>query len=80
MIDIDVVRRNARVDGRRNEPVTVGVPLPRGSATDPSAWRIVSEDGIDVPLQVRVLDRWSDDSIRWALIDSATSSSVSYRA
>jgi hypothetical protein len=73
MIAIDVVRRSARADGRTNEPVTVGIPLPKGSATETSGWRVISDAGTEAPLQTRVLDRWSDGSIRWALVDSVVS-------
>jgi hypothetical protein len=54
---------------RRDEPVTVGVPFPRGLSKDPSSWALADFDGSMKPLQVRVLDRWSDGSVRWALFD-----------
>ena len=50
-------------------PVTMGVPFPEGSFR--SADQLVLEEapGRSVPLQVTVLDRWSDGSARWALLD-----------
>jgi exo-rhamnogalacturonan lyase-like protein len=55
---------------RRAEPVTVGVPLPIGLCHDPA--RLVLEDtgGIRQPLQSAALDRWSDGSLRWVLLDA----------
>ena len=54
---------------RAGEPVTVGVPLPRGLARRTDGWRLESADGTRVPVQARALDRWSDGTIRWALLD-----------
>ena len=54
---------------RTNEPVTVGVPLPRGMAATTEAWHLETSGGTASPLQVRPLDRWADGSIRWALLD-----------
>jgi hypothetical protein len=65
---------------RRGEPVTVGLPWPKGAVKDERCFRLVStwETGStenpvghvsNVPLQTRVLDRWGDGSIRWCLFD-----------
>jgi hypothetical protein len=54
---------------RRDEPVTVGVPLARGLVHDAAVLALESHDGSPVPLQAEPLDRWSDGSIRWALLD-----------
>lgn len=54
---------------RTNEPVTVGIPLPKGLSSSAAGWTVLSVDGRPSPLQTRVLDRWSDGSIRWALLD-----------
>lgn len=53
---------------RRQEPVTAGVPLPRGFEADPGSLTLRADAGA-VPLQTRVLDRWPDGSIRWLLLD-----------
>ena len=55
---------------RHLEPVTAGIPLPRGECHDPSCVSIAGENGVPVPLQTRVLDRWADGSIRWLLLDT----------
>ncbi len=54
---------------RNHEPVTVGIPLPRGMAAATDAWRLLVGDGRVLPFQARILDRWNDGSIRWALLD-----------
>jgi hypothetical protein len=53
---------------RRNEPVTVGVPFPRGVLFATRDLEVRSH-GQSVPLQARPLERWDDGSIRWALLD-----------
>jgi hypothetical protein len=54
---------------RRGEPVCIGVPLPVGAATSASDLRIETTEGLSIPLQARVLERWTDGSIRWILLD-----------
>ncbi len=53
---------------RTGEPVTLGVPFPIGQVTNATSLRLIGPEG-DVPLQVRVLDRWGDGSARWVLCD-----------
>ena len=53
---------------RRGEPVTVGVPWPRGMLRDEGYLACVGPEG-EVPLQTEVLDRWPDGSLRWVLCD-----------
>jgi len=79
-ITVDV-RESTFGDGaalaRTAEPVTMGLPFPRGLCVDPRVIAIVS-GGPEraaphvherAAVQVRVLDRWPDGSIRWALLD-----------
>lgn len=63
---------------RRGEPVTLGVPFPRGLVQDVSRLQLQTATGQPVPVQARTLDRWSDGSIRWALIDWLADSASSY--
>src|SRR5712671_24248 len=51
------------------EPITVGVPLPRGVIKDPRRFGLVGDDLTMVPLQALPAERWPDGSIRWALLD-----------
>ncbi|QEL16201.1 RIFT barrel domain-containing protein [Limnoglobus roseus] len=53
---------------RRGEPVTVGLPWPRGAVTDERQFQLVGSAGTGT-LQTKVLDRWPDGSVRWCLFD-----------
>ncbi len=67
----DLLVAQATIAGRprRLEPVSVGLPLPRGMCRDCDSWGIERWDGSAAPFQAAVLDRWSDGSIRWVLLD-----------
>lgn len=54
---------------RRGEPVTCGIPWPKGTLTDVSRLVLRDAENRVVPLQVRPLDRWYDGSVRWLLLD-----------
>jgi YetA-like protein len=54
---------------RRREPVTCGVPWPRGLLPDLANLRLCDEEGRSVPLQARALDRWPGGSVRWSQLD-----------
>lgn len=54
---------------RRGEPVTVGLPWPRGAVHDEALFQLLNADNVSQPLQTEVLDRWPDGSIRWCLFD-----------
>lgn len=53
---------------RRCEPIFFGLPLPRGLVNDASLLAFHAGNAT-LPIQTRVLDRWPDGSIRWALVD-----------
>ncbi len=55
---------------RRHEPITLGVPLPKGAAGADSHWAIDDGVGGVSVVQTRVLDRWSDGTLRWLLVDA----------
>ena len=55
------------------EPVSFGVPLPRGAATDGVCWVVESSGGAAV-VDARVIDRWHDGSARWMLVDTRVQS------
>lgn len=50
-------------------PVTCGLPWPRGALREPIRLGLCDGQGQPLPLQARVLDRWSDGSVRWVLLD-----------
>jgi hypothetical protein len=55
---------------RIREHVTTGIALPRGQCRDAADLRLRrTTDGRVLALQARVLERWSDGSVRWALLD-----------
>ena len=57
--------------GRRvaAEPVTVGVPLPRGAVRGVGGLGLRDDESADVPLQAVPTEWWPDGSIRWVLLD-----------
>src|SRR5438874_10242557 len=54
---------------RDREPVTCGIPWPKGMLHDPNYLVLRDEKGESIPLQTRILDRWPDRSVRWLLLD-----------
>ena len=55
---------------RTAEPVTNGVPLPKGLVKDVKELSLTA-DGKAVPASFSVLNKWPDDgSVRWALLDT----------
>ena len=47
---------------RRSEPVSCGLPLPRGGVSDLSQLGVSGPDGAAVPAQLEALSRWPDGS------------------
>jgi hypothetical protein len=52
------------------QPVTVGLPFPKGTLADLSALALLDPRGKRHPIQTAVLARWSDGSVKWLLLDS----------
>jgi hypothetical protein len=66
------VREHSGV-AREAEPVTSGVPVPKGELTDIKAVRL-TRNGREVPAQFRVTGLWRPGkSIRWILLDTQSS-------
>jgi hypothetical protein len=61
--------RAAHPAPRRQEPVTLGVPCPRGRVHAYDGCTLVTADGRTLTAQTRALDHWPDGSIRWLLVD-----------
>ena len=55
--------------GEGQGAVTCGVPWPRGALRSPDHLILRNHQGQFISLQTRVLDRWSDGSVRWLLLD-----------
>ncbi len=77
-IDVPVIARRSAADGglRREEPIRLGVPFARGAWSGAGSLRLIDEDGHETAtlVQSRVLDKWSDGSCRWALMDFVAAS------
>ena len=54
---------------RRDEPMTVGVPFPKGILKNTEQVVIRNQGGGIRPVQIQALQFWSDGSIQWGLID-----------
>ncbi len=59
---------NPTPQARRQEPVSVGVPLPRGMAGDEQEWILTDDGGREVVCQAKALARWGDGSVKWLLV------------
>jgi hypothetical protein len=66
--DLEVELR-VEAPGTGKQPVTCGVPWPQGRLREPEFLTLQDSEGKPIPLQARVLNRWSDGSIRWVLLD-----------
>jgi hypothetical protein len=51
------------------QPVTVGIPFPRGVLTDHQNLSLSDPSGHHVPLQTSPLAHWPDRSVKWLLLD-----------
>jgi hypothetical protein len=64
-----VLRVHGRCAPGQAEPVTVGLPFPKGSLTNPTCLALLDGEGRAVPIQATPLARWSDESVKWLLVD-----------
>ncbi|MHC4917676.1 MAG: beta-L-arabinofuranosidase domain-containing protein, partial [Planctomycetota bacterium] len=59
---------------RVDEPVSGGIPLPRGLIKDVKNLKLIGPDGKEVPAQFSAINRWiSDMSVMWVLVQSRAS-------
>ncbi len=54
---------------RKQEPVTLGLPLPKGTVQSVRAFSLIDPHDNPMPCQVRELARWYDGSLKWVLLD-----------
>lgn len=59
----------SRRTGNGSQPVSIGVPFPKRVIKAANALSLFDPDGHAAPLQTSVLNRWSDGSIKWLLVD-----------
>ncbi len=55
--------------GSSPQPVTVGLPFPRGGLQDTGPLSLVGAAGRPIPVQSEALARWPDGSVKWLLLD-----------
>lgn len=55
--------------GRKDQPVRMGVPLPRGFLLPDDDLHLCGEDGNVVAVQKRTSALWPDGSVKWLLLD-----------
>ncbi len=55
--------------GRLGEPLTAGLPVPRGQLRSTDALRLLDGQGRVRPSQIEVSARWGDGSVKWLLLD-----------
>jgi hypothetical protein len=51
------------------QPISLGIPLPRGVLTDPRRLALRDHEGQAADVQAEPLARWSDGSVKWLLLD-----------
>ena len=69
-VEITPTHRHGQACHRLNEPITFGVPVPRGQVRSVDGWTLGPADGRSTAVDATVLDRWPDGTARWVLIDA----------
>ncbi len=54
---------------RFREPVTAGIPFPKGLLKDRNSLTLIGKKNKPIPLQAETLAVWPDQSIKWLLLD-----------
>ena len=62
------VHNSTNVD-RREEPVSIGIPLPQGEIHETNALVLTNDNGSIVAAQFTPLNQWHDGSLQWVLLD-----------
>jgi hypothetical protein len=62
-----VLHHRTACDGIK--PTTLGLPFPKGMLTVPERLVLIDEQQRPIPLQTKVLTRWSCGSVQWLLLD-----------
>src|SRR5689334_4321004 len=74
-LDVPITVEETAGAARVAEPVTFGVPLPKGAVRDLARLRLFTPEGKPAPAAFRVVSRWWEDaaaqvqSIRWVHVD-----------
>ena len=57
------------IDSASPQPVTIGLPFPKGAFFKDDVFSLVDPNGRHKSLQIDTLARWSDGSVKWLLVD-----------
>ena len=68
-VNIPVTIKETNGIERVREPVSIGIPFPKGEVTDPSLLCVLDKDGGVIPFATKILNTWFDGSSRWVLFD-----------
>jgi len=52
-----------------HQPVTVGIPFPKGILANPASLCLLDSDGHPILIQTEKLATWADGSVKWLLVD-----------
>ncbi len=69
MLSVPIIVKETSGIHRYNEPVTIGIPFPRGCLIDATELKLFDQDKCCLPLQSQVLASWPDGSGKWILLD-----------
>ena len=68
-VSIPITIKEADGIERIREPVSIGIPIPKGEVDDPSLLCVLDKDGGVIPYSTKILNTWFDGSPRWVLFD-----------
>lgn len=71
--NIPIIIEETNGISRINEPLSIGIPLPRGFIYDISKMELRNSENQMIPLQALPLAFWVDKSLKWILLDFQTS-------
>jgi len=72
-LDVPLTMHDRTGHPRVNEPVRIGVPLPKGAAEKVETFTLLDEKGVPIPCQFTPACRWlGDESVKWVHLDFVT--------
>lgn len=73
MIDRKIIVTESGGVARSGEYVRIGIPFAEGELSGREELAVLNPQGDPQPVQLSILNRWRDDSIKWLLLDFAAS-------
>lgn len=81
MTPITITLTDEPTQARASEPLTFGVPLPKGALTTPDQLSLTQANSADPwPLQAEATAHWPDGSIRWLLVHTQVPTQLQSRS